>query len=109
MNEDNGYLDAQVERLTLEPDDIIVVTFPYRITASAADSAAKRVEAKVGTNHPVLILGGGSSMHILRPTVQAGRCTCTPIDPTPHHMGGVSMEPGCPVHDAPIPARPSDG
>jgi len=56
---------SEVQRLNLQPGDLLVVRFRQPIPATAAAAVMARVQAWAGTAVPVLILDGDASLEVV--------------------------------------------
>jgi hypothetical protein len=58
---------AEVERLALRPGDVLVLKFPFRLSADDADYVKEQIDAVWPDQHvKVLICDGGMDVSVLR-------------------------------------------
>jgi len=54
-----------IERLHLEPGDILVLTYPQKITAETADRIAAQLKDRFGAEVPVCVIDSGGRLQVV--------------------------------------------
>lgn len=68
---------AEIAKLDLRANDVLVLVFPNRLSVDAGlrlrDDLQRALPMPEGGRRPVLILEGGASVQVIRPSPQGGQ------------------------------------